>query len=155
MRDIGVEQMYVVRGDEDLAAALFDALEDAEELRLKSKRFWEFGVHNGFGDGYRARVWKQKNIDATRKVTRIAFMRDLNRQTLWARGLSGFGHQHSGHRTPSCRNGSHGIPLGMSTVMGSSSCRTYVFMRIQCLPPSSTTDIDLDSRRFTPGTASR
>ncbi|KAI0752676.1 DHH phosphoesterase [Daedaleopsis nitida] len=63
------EQMYVVRGDEDLAGALFDALEDAEELRLKRKRFPEFGVHNGFGDGFRARVWKQKNVDATRKVT--------------------------------------------------------------------------------------
>lgn len=64
------EQMYIVRGDEDLATGLFDALEEAEELRLKRKKFPEFGVHNGFKGGeYRARVWKQKNVDATRKAT--------------------------------------------------------------------------------------
>lgn len=63
------EQMYVVRGDNDLAIALFDALEEAEDLNLKRRKFPEYGVHNGFGDSYRARVWKQKNVDATRKVT--------------------------------------------------------------------------------------
>ena len=52
------EQMYVVRGDEDLATELFDALEEAEELRLKRKKFPEFGVHNGFKESeFRARVW--------------------------------------------------------------------------------------------------
>ena len=64
------EQMYVVRGDDDLATEVFDALEEAEELRLKRKKFPEFGVHNGFKESeFRARVWKQKNVDATRKVT--------------------------------------------------------------------------------------
>ncbi|KAI0767405.1 DHH phosphoesterase [Fomes fomentarius] len=63
------EQMYVVRGDNDLATALFDALEDTEDLNLKRRKFPEYGVHIGFGDSYRARVWKQKNVDATRKVT--------------------------------------------------------------------------------------
>ncbi|KAI0717891.1 DHH phosphoesterase [Cerioporus squamosus] len=64
------EQMYVVRGDEDLATQLFDALEEAEELRLKREKFPEFGVHNGFkGTEFSARVWNQKNVDATRKAT--------------------------------------------------------------------------------------
>ncbi|RDX52584.1 DHH phosphoesterase [Lentinus brumalis] len=64
------EQMYVVRGDEDLATQLFDALEEAEELRLKREKFPEFGVRNGFkGTEFHARVWNQKNVDATRKVT--------------------------------------------------------------------------------------
>ncbi|RPD61702.1 DHH phosphoesterase [Lentinus tigrinus ALCF2SS1-7] len=64
------EQMYVVRGDEDLTTQLFDALEEAEELQLKRKKFPEFGVHNGFkGSEFRARVWAQKNVDATRKAT--------------------------------------------------------------------------------------
>ena len=63
------EQMYVVRGDKELATALFDALEEAEALKLKRRKFPEYGVHNGFGDEFRARVWKQKNVDATRKAT--------------------------------------------------------------------------------------
>ncbi|KAH9903453.1 DHH phosphoesterase [Cubamyces lactineus] len=63
------EQMYVVRGDEDLAKGLFDALEDCEELQLKRKTFPDFGVHKGFGPGFRTRIWKQKNVDATRKTT--------------------------------------------------------------------------------------
>lgn len=63
------EQMYVVRGDKELADALFDALAESEELKLKRVKFPEYGVHNGFGDEFRARVWQQKNVDATRKAT--------------------------------------------------------------------------------------
>ena len=63
------EQMYVVRGDKELAAAMFEALEEAGELAVKRKKFPEFGVHNGFGDEFRARVWKQKNVEVTRKAT--------------------------------------------------------------------------------------
>ena len=63
------EQMYVVRGNETIAHALFDALGDAEELKLKRRKFPELGVHKGFGEGVLARVWEQKNVDATRKAT--------------------------------------------------------------------------------------
>ncbi|CDO78237.1 hypothetical protein BN946_scf184681.g2 [Trametes cinnabarina] len=63
------EQMYVVRDDEDLARLLFNALDECEELQLKKKTFPDFGVHKGFRSGFRARVWKQKNVDATRKTT--------------------------------------------------------------------------------------
>ncbi|KAH9854599.1 DHH phosphoesterase [Lenzites betulinus] len=63
------EQMYIVRGDEKLAHRLFDALEECEELKLKRKTFSDYGVHKGFSTGIRARVWKQKNLDATRKAT--------------------------------------------------------------------------------------
>ncbi|KAI0634211.1 DHH phosphoesterase [Trametes polyzona] len=63
------EQMYVVRDNEELAGELFDALEKVEELKLKRVKFTDYGVHNGFGEGFKARVWKQKNTDATRKVT--------------------------------------------------------------------------------------
>ncbi|KAH9927953.1 DHH phosphoesterase [Epithele typhae] len=63
------EQMYVVRGDEGLAKRLFDVLGDAEELKLKRRKFPELGVHNGFGEGVEVHVWEQKNVDATRKVT--------------------------------------------------------------------------------------
>ena len=63
------EQMYVVRRDRELADALFDALAESVELKLKRAKFPEFGVHNGFGDEFRARVWQQKNVDATRKAT--------------------------------------------------------------------------------------
>ena len=63
------EQMYVVHRDKQLADTLFDALAESEELRLKRVKFPEYGVHNGFGDDFRARIWQQKNIEATRKVT--------------------------------------------------------------------------------------
>ncbi|KAI8989154.1 DHH phosphoesterase [Trametes punicea] len=63
------EQMYVVRDDEDLAKTLFDALDKCEELELKRKTFPEFGVHKGFGPAFRTRIWKQKNVAATRKTT--------------------------------------------------------------------------------------
>ncbi|EIW53409.1 DHH phosphoesterase [Trametes versicolor FP-101664 SS1] len=63
------EQMYVVRDDKDLADVLFDGLEECEELQLERKKFPDFGVHKGFNSGFRARVWKQKNVDATRKAT--------------------------------------------------------------------------------------
>ncbi|KAI0649958.1 DHH phosphoesterase [Trametes meyenii] len=63
------EQMYVVRGDEKLAETLFDALEECEELRLRKQTFPDYGVHKGFGLGFRTKIWKQKNVDATRKVT--------------------------------------------------------------------------------------
>ncbi|TBU42199.1 DHH phosphoesterase [Dichomitus squalens] len=63
------EQMYVVRGDKALADALFDALAESEELKLKRVKFPEYGVHNGFRDEFRSRVWQQKNVDATRKAT--------------------------------------------------------------------------------------
>ncbi|PIL29014.1 hypothetical protein GSI_09062 [Ganoderma sinense ZZ0214-1] len=63
------EQMYVVTKSAELADELFDALAESEELRLKRVKFPEFGVHNGFGDEFRARIWQQKNVDATRKAT--------------------------------------------------------------------------------------
>ncbi|KAI0827427.1 DHH phosphoesterase [Trametes gibbosa] len=63
------EQMYVVRGEEKLAHRLFDALEECDELQLKRKKFSDYGVHKGFDAEFRARVWRQKNVDATRKVT--------------------------------------------------------------------------------------
>ncbi|KAI1787293.1 DHH phosphoesterase [Ganoderma leucocontextum] len=63
------EQMYVVRGGGELPDELFDALAESDELKLKRVKFPEFGVHNGFGDEFRARVWQQKNVDATRKAT--------------------------------------------------------------------------------------
>ena len=43
--------------------------EYAEELKLKRRKFPELGVHKGFGEGVLARVWEQKNVDATRKAT--------------------------------------------------------------------------------------
>ena len=65
------EQMYVVRKGGQLADsdALFDALAESEELKLKRVKFPEYGVRNGFGDGFHARIWQQKNVDATRKAT--------------------------------------------------------------------------------------
>ncbi|KAI0372464.1 DHH phosphoesterase [Pilatotrama ljubarskyi] len=63
------EQMYVVRDDEDLAKTLFAALDECEELELKRKTFPDYGVHKGFGPTLRAQIWKQKNVDATRKTT--------------------------------------------------------------------------------------
>ncbi|KAI0356938.1 DHH phosphoesterase [Trametes cingulata] len=63
------EQMYVVRDDEDLAKTLFDALDECEELELKRKTFPDYGVHKGFGPAFRTRIWKQENVDATRKTT--------------------------------------------------------------------------------------
>ena len=61
--------MYVVRKGGELADTLFDTLAESDELKLKRVKFPEFGVHNGFGDEVRARVWQQKNVDATRKAT--------------------------------------------------------------------------------------
>ncbi|KAI0672337.1 DHH phosphoesterase [Trametes maxima] len=63
------EQMYVVRDDDELAETLFDALGECEELQLKKQTFPEYGVHKSFGSGFRTKIWKQKNVDATRKVT--------------------------------------------------------------------------------------
>ena len=64
------EQMYVIaRGEDDLAEHLFDALGEAEALRLKRRKFPELGVHKAFSEHVRARVWEQKNVEATRKVT--------------------------------------------------------------------------------------
>ena len=63
------EQMYVVRGHDELSEVLFDGLGDAEELKLKRRKFPELGVHKAFSDGVRAHAWEQKNVDATRKAT--------------------------------------------------------------------------------------
>ncbi|KAI9056368.1 DHH phosphoesterase [Trametes sanguinea] len=63
------EQMYVVRDNDDLAKMLFDALDDCEELKLERRAFPDYGVHKGFREGFRTRIWKQKNVDATRKTT--------------------------------------------------------------------------------------
>ncbi|KAL7284602.1 hypothetical protein ACG7TL_001896 [Trametes sanguinea] len=62
------EQMYVVR-DDDLAKMLFDALDECEELALERKTFPDYGIHKGFRQGFRTRIYKQKNVDATRKTT--------------------------------------------------------------------------------------
>ncbi|OCH94607.1 DHH phosphoesterase [Obba rivulosa] len=66
------EQAWVVRCDAEggkLAKRLFRGLEESEELRLKAEAWEEVGLREGFGEGYEARVYKQKNTDATRKVT--------------------------------------------------------------------------------------
>ncbi|PCH36890.1 DHH phosphoesterase [Wolfiporia cocos MD-104 SS10] len=69
------EQAWVVReddgGDGELAHKLFKGLIKSEELRLKDKTWVKAGMAEGggFGAGVHVRVWKQKNADATRKVT--------------------------------------------------------------------------------------
>ncbi|KAI0787014.1 DHH phosphoesterase [Abortiporus biennis] len=68
------EQMFVVRKGEveGLAEKLFSGLETSEELKLKSrslKKHYDVKKGSGFGDHVEFRVWKQKNVDATRKVT--------------------------------------------------------------------------------------
>ncbi|OBZ76768.1 Exopolyphosphatase [Grifola frondosa] len=65
------EQLYVVRGDEALAERLFGELEENDELKLKRRKFKDYDVADGtgFGGECKSRVWKQKNVDATRKVT--------------------------------------------------------------------------------------
>ncbi|KAI0772802.1 DHH phosphoesterase [Trametes elegans] len=63
------EQMYIVRNDEELAEKLFDALDECGELKLKRKTFPDFGVHKGFGPEICSRIWKQQNVEATRKAT--------------------------------------------------------------------------------------
>jgi len=69
------EQLYVVRtsgkDEEELAERLFDGLEKCGELKLKDRKWKKLGVEEaaGFDHGWRVRVWKQKNTDATRKAT--------------------------------------------------------------------------------------
>lgn len=68
------EQLFVVRAGacEGLPERLFDGLQRSEELNLKARDFVEdYGAEKdvGFGEGFEARVWKQGNVDATRKVT--------------------------------------------------------------------------------------
>ena len=77
------EQLWVVRtaegadaeagvGVEGLAERLFKSLEESEVLKLKEKDLKEdYGIKKkaGFRGDFVARVWGQKNVDATRKVT--------------------------------------------------------------------------------------
>ncbi|CAL1709935.1 unnamed protein product [Somion occarium] len=68
------EQLFVVRKGEieDLAKKLFKGLEENKELKLKRKDFKvRFGVKKAerFSSDVDSRVWNQKNVDATRKVT--------------------------------------------------------------------------------------
>ncbi|GBE83411.1 DHH phosphoesterase [Sparassis crispa] len=65
------EQLYVVR-DKALAETLFSGLEESEELKLKRRKWKDYDLTKekvGFGGDVAVRVWKQKNVDATRKTT--------------------------------------------------------------------------------------
>jgi exopolyphosphatase len=69
------EQMWLVRTSGDgLGKLLFPSLEADAELELKHVEFDAFGVdgverEGSFEEGWEVRVYKQKNADATRKVT--------------------------------------------------------------------------------------
>ncbi|KAI0922555.1 hypothetical protein AcV5_009494 [Taiwanofungus camphoratus] len=65
------EQLFVVRTDDggQLAERLFAGLEDSAELELKKQKFRDVGIEKEQHSGLKARVWKQRNTDATRKVT--------------------------------------------------------------------------------------
>ncbi|KAI0074615.1 DHH phosphoesterase [Panus rudis PR-1116 ss-1] len=70
------EQLFVVRKGEvkGLAKILFKGLEASKELKLKkmdlkNKSKFSFKKHKDFSKEFKARMWKQKNVDATRKVT--------------------------------------------------------------------------------------
>lgn len=68
------EQLFVVRQGEvkDLAKKLFKGLEASKELKLKKKEFKsKLGIKKTkrFSEGFEGRMWKQKNVDATRKIT--------------------------------------------------------------------------------------
>ena len=68
------EQLFVVREFEveGLAQRVFEALQRNEQLALKEKGFVDdYGLDDstGFSEGHLAHVWKQGNVEATRKVT--------------------------------------------------------------------------------------
>lgn len=63
--------LVVVADNKDLASKLFPGLEQDPELKLKESSFKKLGaeeVTGGFGGVFQAKVYKQDNADATRKV---------------------------------------------------------------------------------------
>ena len=63
--------LVVVADNKDLASKLFDGLEQNSELQLEERSFKKFGAKKaagGFGEAFQAKVYKQGNADASRKV---------------------------------------------------------------------------------------
>ena len=67
------EQLWVVRTNEDgLAEKLFKGLGESEVLELKERDLKDdYGIKKkaGFHGDFEAKVWAQKNVEATRKIT--------------------------------------------------------------------------------------
>ncbi|KAF9653690.1 DHH phosphoesterase [Thelephora ganbajun] len=63
--------LVVVADDKDLASRLFPGLEQSSQLQLEERSFEKFGakkVTGSFGGVLQAKVYKQGNMNATRKV---------------------------------------------------------------------------------------
>lgn len=63
--------LVVVADNKDLASKLFPGLEQSSQLQLKESSFEKFGAkkaNGGFGGVLQAKVYKQGNVDATRKI---------------------------------------------------------------------------------------
>jgi len=64
-------QLLVVADNKHLASKLFTGLRQNTQLQLEERSFEKFGAKNatgGFEGVFQAKVYKQANVDATRKV---------------------------------------------------------------------------------------
>ncbi|EGO01297.1 hypothetical protein SERLA73DRAFT_72245 [Serpula lacrymans var. lacrymans S7.3] len=70
IRDTGAEGAMQTLDAQELSSRVWSGFEGDPELRLKNMAFEDFGVHHAMIDSsLRARIYKQKNSDATRKTS--------------------------------------------------------------------------------------